>query len=119
MLREWIREKSWQDQPLTCDMIDEKQHPAAKGLHRGTGCEKVRCGMGQLLNFFSVNSLNEYFARGKVTVECAGTETRLPGDVVHRDGCAMFHKGLLSRLKNARPVLLRVGSLLPRPALRW
>ena len=68
----------------------------------------LRCRRSQLFHFTPIDRFDQGVARGKVTIQSSGSDTRLFGNIVQAGVGAKAGKRLLRHFQNALAVALRV-----------
>lgn len=98
------------DEHFAGDVVDEEKHPGTESFEGWQAGGEAQAGGGQFLDFATIHGLDEGVARWEVAIERAGADAGSACDVVEARGCAHAGEDLLSYLKDALSVALRVGA---------
>lgn len=97
-------------------MINEEQHPTAKGVERRHRGSEVLLGSSKLVNFAAIDRFNQQVTGREMAVKGAGSNDSLTCYVVKARGGAITREDLLSDLQDALAVTDRIRA---RLSYRW
>ena len=110
----WDGVHGGKDEHLAGDVVDEKKHPGAESFQRRQAGSEAFFGVSELFDTGAVDRFDQGFARGKVTIEGAGTDAGTAGDVIKRGVGSVLSEDMPGDFQDAIAVALGVGSGRPR-----
>ena len=108
-----------EDEFLLGDMVNEEEHPGAERGEWRQGGGEALAGGGKFFDVVAVDGFDEGVAGGEVTVERAGADAGLAGDVVEGRFGSLPGEGAPGHLKDALAVALCIGAGLAGERRGW